>query len=152
MLPDGSKVPVERSLKLRSRIRNIVKAKYEDWLEYRARRRVFDMKVNFSVDEYKDSMRAVADGVAAGDFSWGGDAWKHSFTQLPGQIKMLSLLAADADELLISQQQEPQRISDTDMLQHYRDEHVGVLLGQALLDIRRSDPNFLAAPVRGLDE
>lgn len=152
VLPDGSKVPVERNLYLRSRVRNDVKAKYEDWLEGRARRRLFEKKGEMTVDEYKDSLRAVATGVAAGDYSWGGDAWRHSWTQLPGQVKMLHLLANDADDLLNSQGREPQRLTESAMLHHYIDKGVGPILGQFLIDVRTADPNFLESPVRGVPD
>lgn len=126
-------------IKLRSIVTNRVKALYESWLAAMPRRRVFDQhKEGFLNDrEFKEALQSVDASDAAGTFSWGGDAWLASLQQLPGIVKMVTLLA-DVDE---------DRVLDV-----VTDDASFVALKQAVATVVKSTPNFLSPPKRGKTE
>ena len=132
-LPDG------KSLKLARFVKNKVKAKFEDWLETRARKRVFEVKDQLTPQEFKESMRAVTEAAASGSLSWGGDAWVSSLQQMPGIVEMARLLAESAGEKV-----EPSQVHEY-LLQ-------GVPIGDVVREALTSTPNFLSPPVRGVED
>lgn len=139
---------VEKSLKLRSRVRNIVKVEYEDWLEYRLRRRVFDKRSTMDVAEFKESMDAVARQIGSYAASWGGETWDMSMKQIPGMVKFLLLLAKDADRLT----NERQDVDEMTILKMLKDPKQAIVLRGAIKEITDASPNFLAPPVKGEDD
>lgn len=146
---EGSKLDKrERSLKLRARIRNKLKCEFEDWLEYQARRRLFDMRGKISQLEYDESMVALQKAIASYTFTWGGDAYGAAIQQLPGRVKLFMLLAEDADRLTGKKQD----VTEMDIINWLEDATILPLLSNALNDIIDASPNFRAAPVRGTDD
>ena len=143
-----------KTIKLRNRIRGKVKADYEDWLEYEARRRPFDFKDQFTAEELNKMHSTVAAEVGARTYRWGGRAWESSITQLPGIIKIIKLLADDADRYFRKDDQryQGQHVTESqvmDMMRHPVSSHV---LGEAYAGILRATPNFQEPPVRGIDD
>lgn len=130
-------------LKMRNRCRNKVKAQYEDWLENRARRRVFDLRTSMSQKEFAESLGAVTLCCAAGTLSWGGEAWESSLQQLPGIVKIVQLFANDLDATQVKQAE----ITESDILFLA---HVDppLQLNMVVRDILHSTPNFLSPPDR----
>lgn len=140
-------VPVEggtaRSLFLRGRVTNRVKARYEDWLEAQARKRVFRLREELDLKEYQESQKAVATASGAGAFSWGGDAWKASLQQQPGMVKLIYLLAEDA-----RQSHPEQKVTEADVLALLSDKKNSGDLGLAVQQILDTSPNFMSPPDR----
>lgn len=136
----------ERSIKLRGRFRNIVKCEFEDWLEYRARRRLFDMRDQLSPSEFNESFTKLQEGIASYTFAWNGNAYAAAVGQVPGIVKLLSLLAKDADRLT----GKPQDITESDILKAFKHEQ-GTMLVQSLRQIMSASPNFHSPPMRGVE-
>lgn len=149
-LEDGK----EQSVKLRFRVRGLVKAEFEDWLEAYARRRVFDQRDTMNVQEFRESMDAVARLCAAHTFAWNGDACTHALNQTPGMVKFFMLLMRDADRLLERNPdyEGPQKYTEADMIRLLSDPVIGVEFAQAIREIRNSDPNFRSPPIRGVED
>lgn len=158
MEPDGKQVPVERSIKFRARVRNIVKAQFEDWIEYRARRRLFDMQEGenpLNPLEFKMSMQELTKSIASYTLAWNGDACNQALVQVPGMCKMYMLLMKDGDRLLEKSEGpafRPQPYTESDILTWMNDEVIGHLLADAFGEIRKASPNFHQPPVRGMED
>jgi hypothetical protein len=89
-------VPIEGgSVKLHRRITYRVKAATEDWLELRARKRVFRQRKKLNPEEYRESMDAVA-RISAVQTKWGGPVWQEALKTLPGIVHFLALLVGSA--------------------------------------------------------
>ena len=144
---DGCVGP-ELTIKLRGRVRNIVKALFEDWLEGQARRRVFDMRQTMNPQEFRESMDAVARGVGSYTFAWGGDAWAVSLGNIRGQAKYFYLLMQDADRLT----NERQTYEEPDFIRWLKSRDMAVMFADANKQIMDATPNFLAPPVRGEED
>lgn len=136
---------------LSRQVTNNVKARYEDWLEGRARRRVFKFKEECNAKEYQDSMDAVARQAAAGTFEWSGDAWEVSLRQWPGIVKMIQLLSEDADQKLEAANKPPQKLTEDTIYSWTSDEVTGGVLQMALKEVISASPNFRSPPIRGKD-
>lgn len=135
------------------RLTGSVKAKYENWLEGRARQRVFDLRETLGPQNYKESMKSVQEECAAGTFSWGGDAWRSSLQQLPGIVKIGCLLTDSAQagqgfdeekliEIIVDESQEAERIKAAGAISV-------TPLTTAIMEAMSACPNFLAPPMRG---
>ena len=131
----------EKSLTMRAMCPWQVKADFESWLEYSARKRVFALRKKLWAQEYKESLRAVTEACGAGTFSWGGDAMNACLQQLPGICKLIVLLANDADP--------NQGVNESKIQGLMKDEHVAPLLLGAYREVLQSDPNFLVPPTEG---
>ena len=137
-------------LYLCAQVSNDTKAKYEDWLEGRARRRPFELKQSGDIDdaEFKQSMRSVQEACAAGTFSWGGDAWMMSLGQFPGIISFASILAKDAESG--AREMNGSILLPKDILERFFvDQASTECVSDAIREVTSSTPNFLAPPVRG---
>ena len=119
------------------RLTNRVKAQYEDWMEARARKRVFDLRASLDKQEFLESMQAVQEACASGSFSWGGDAWLSSLRQLPGRIKMIVLLAND------------EKVTESAVLGLAKLPEIFSALASEVRALLESSPNFLYPPIRG---
>lgn len=139
-------VPISETetLHLSKRVANRVKCRYEDWLEGRARRRVFQLKAEMSAKEYQDSMDAVARQAAAGTFEWAGDAWETSLKQMPGIIAMIRFLADEADLHL----QSPQKLNEETIFGWMANETTRDVLVGAMKEVMSASPNFPCPPIR----
>ena len=144
----------KKSIKLRNRIRNKIKAEFEDWLEYHARRRVFDMRTKFTAEEFAEMIKSVTRECAAYTFAWGGEAWESSIKQLPGTVTMIKLLIDDADRLTREDNVEyrGQNVTETKVMEWMNDKVVGPMLAAVFHSIMDASPNFLSPPVRGIDD
>lgn len=85
-----------RDLSFSRRVTPRIKGQYEDWLELRARRRVFKFRQELSPDEFRESNDAVA--RQSNNFRWGGPVCNETLTTLPGIVKFMALLAEAAGE------------------------------------------------------
>ncbi len=173
-------LPEGKTFHLSRRITNEIKARYEDWLEGAARRRVINAfkSGELSAEEFKLSMEATSSASAAGKFSWNGEAWQESLQQLPGMVKLFSLLAqasgkeqkADDGAILeLLQRQYFVGEGEGGWLVHGEDGQKvlgpfgsevqarteaeaalpGTLFLLALKEIQSTSPNFRSPPVRG---
>lgn len=127
-----------------------VKWDYIDWMESRARKRVFQLKKKklLDEDEYHESLRTVQECASSGTFMWGGPAWQASFNSMPGQFYAIHLLALHAARDLPSG---PVPANDpvpqaSDVVDYFKDKDVSKQFVDALGRIINSDPNFVKAP------
>lgn len=130
---------------LSASITNGVKARYEDWLEGRARRRVFELKDQMGPEEFHESMRSVTESSGAGVFSWGGAAFITSLKQMPGIVKMVVLLA---NTKKVRQAHPEQTITEDHVLGMMSDPAMTVVFKEAIGGVIQGSPNFLTPPTR----
>lgn len=139
-LPDGP-------LHLSRQLDGYCKAEYEDWLEARARRRVFHMLKTKRINgmEFKKSMESVQTAVASGALSWGGDACNQSMENGPGLVQMAHILAKAA-----SKKRPEYKDQNYSLERIYKiiqsGEEWQTMLAQALGEVMASSPNFLLPP------
>jgi len=137
------------SLHLVNRIANSTKAAFEDWLEGQARKRVFQIRGQLEPQEFKESMRAVAEASGAGSFSWLGDAWLAAMNQVPGVVKMVCLLANHPK----AKERNGKAIDESYILALAQaDKKTLHVLSEAIKEIGESDPNFTHPPTRGAED
>lgn len=138
---DGAKeIPIPGGVLKLGRLTNRVKAQYEDWMEARARLRVFQLRASLDEKEFKESMQAVQEACASGAFSWGGDAWLASLKQVPGIVKLVCFLSEAAKD----------KADETKVLELMVDPQYAEGLVVAVREVLDSSSNFLVPPVRGM--
>lgn len=144
-LPDG------REVYLAGSVPQGLKVDFVDWMEARARKRIFQLrkKGELEEDEYKESLRSVNESVAANLLGWGTDAWEASFRSMPGQIKMFALLARWAEPYPDGRPRNDPCPDESGFLALYQDKDVAIQLGEALQRILNSSPNFIEPPMEG---
>lgn len=132
----------EGPVRFSSSVKPRTKARFENWIEARARSRVFVLKDELAPDEYHASMQAVQEAVGAGTFRWGGDACQQALRQIPGITYMIVLLAAEVEQV-------NGKIDEARILRHMSDPQVAPHMVAAFHAIvEESGPNFLLMPTR----
>lgn len=130
------------SIRFAGQIKNRIKAKYENWLEAQARRRVFDLKSELTPEEYHESMQAVQEAVGAGTFRWGGAAMVASLKQIPGLTRMIVLLAEEVP------QANGKKVDESMVLDLMSNPEVAPVIASAFNAVIGATPNFLTTPKR----
>lgn len=137
-------------LYLAAQVENLSKARYEDWMEGRVRRRSFELlqAKEIDVNMHRESQKLVRDGCASGTFSWGGMAWLDSLRQLPGIVALSSILASDPESG--AREKNGGIITPQAILSKYAVDAISrEMLEGAISQIIEKTPNFTAPPVRG---
>ena|SRR5271165_193325 len=146
---------------VRSHIPPRVKAEFETWMESYARKRVFHLRPGgpapedeqLQVDEYKDSLRGVAEAVGAGTYRWGGDACMQAINQVPGVTRLIVLLSRSADRVMhLDQKLTEEKVLG--WIDPSAEDKKGGPTWMAVCDVLKEvldgSPNFLAPPMAGV--
>lgn len=137
-------LPIEgRTLKISRRVTNRIKCKIEDWLQLEARRPVFRMKHDLSIEEYREALDSVS-RISATELRWGGPVMDESFKNLVGVTKFITLLAQAAGE----------KVTESDILRYMQDPKDSTALVGGLQEILEGNrkANFLDPPDRLMAE
>lgn len=145
-LPEG-----EGQLFLASKVKQKVKRAFENWLEGRARKRVFQLRQSEEIDEmeYKEAQKSVSECSASGVFSWGGDAMQQAIRQIPGMVEMIRLLAWSAGTKGEPNPNGEEPITASRIMELF---NKGVRFGEYIQQIIDASPNFLHPPIPGEED
>lgn len=155
-------LPNGRAFRVSRQVTNRIKARYEDWLESRARKRVFRLRPDpksddpdlLTAEEYAESMEAAMEAATVGVFAWGGTAWLKSLNTVPGAVQLLWLLANEADRKLPADQR--LNLSPPDIVQIIEDPELRTMTPEgrptsvlltAMKEVLTASPNFTLPPV-----
>lgn len=129
-----------------------VKAKFEDWMELRARRRPFRFRSEFTGPEYREMQDAVARTVGSGQFRWCGDAFWAAIQSGPGVMALAWMLAEHAwhvrGGMSVEGKPLPQPTIDG-VAALMKDEKTREDITSAVKSVLDATPNFLAPPSPG---
>lgn len=149
MADDVWEVPVpEGAVRFSARVTYGMKAEYEDWLEGRARKRLFELRPTLSDQEFKESMRSVQETSASCGFGWGSDSWLASINTIPGSVKMMWIMARAVKQEALN----GVPLTEEKLLDWMQDPTVRANLTGCVREILSSAqtvPNFLFPPIRG---
>lgn len=139
-----------KSIKLSRRVTNRIKARFEDWLELRARKSLFAIKRGLSVDEYRESLDSIS-RISATELKWGGPVMNEALQNLVGIVKFINLLAKAAFELQGNPLSEVTEGEILVMMQDPHDSEALVAAYKQVMEENRS-VNFLSPPDRAAAE
>lgn len=83
---------------LKNQVDGRVKAQFECWLSYNAELAKYRLRKLLNGNDYKEKCLNHEAAEAAGTYHWMGDAMLRAFTQIPGIVKMATLLAQAAEK------------------------------------------------------
>lgn len=136
----------DRTIRLSRRVTNRIKARFEDWLELRARKSLFAIKKDLSIEEYRECLDSIS-RISPTEMKWGGPVMTEALQNLVGIVKFIALLAKAAHELRGDTVSE---VSEGEVLAMMQDPHDSAALVGAFKTILEDNrkANFLDPPDR----